>query len=229
MMRLWFAPNTCARVAMTALEEVGLEYDTKMIAFMAGEHRKPEFLAVNPSGKVPALETERGVIVQNGAIISWLAEAYPEARLLPETNDPVEKAMQLAEIFRCSSDLHPLVNRFVMPQNSSTTMDDAHRIREKASELLTFQLGPVARRLESADWYFGDRWSILDDYLAWIWCRITTAGFDRNLFPSVRDHFSRVMARPSSRAARAREIAAEEDLAARGLLFRPPFDDGSGL
>lgn len=75
-MRLWFAPQTCARVALTALEEVGVPFETRLIAFMAGEHRQAGFLSINPSGKVPALETPDGVIVQNGAILSYLAQNF---------------------------------------------------------------------------------------------------------------------------------------------------------
>ncbi|TIX50918.1 glutathione S-transferase family protein [Alteraurantiacibacter aquimixticola] len=228
MLKLWFAPNTCARVSMTALEEIGQPYGTGLIAFMAGEHRKPEFLAVNPSGKVPALETPQGVLVQNGAILSWLAEAYPDAGLLPPTDNPFEKAQQRAEIFRCSSDLHPLVTRFVMPQMISTEMEDAPRIRAKAEELLRFQLAPLETRLAQDEFLLGGSWSILDAYLAWIWFRITGSGFDGDAFPALRGHHQRATERPSAKAALAREAEAEKDLDGRGLLFRPPFDKGAG-
>lgn len=224
MMRLWFAPNTCARVTMTALEEIGLPYETRLIAFMAGEHRKPEFLSVNPSGKVPALETPRGTLVQNGAILTWLADEHPDAGLLPVSDDPFRRAATRAEIFRCSSDLHPLVTRFVMPQMISTSAEDAPRIREKAAELLVHQLTPVEARLAQGEWYLGELWSVLDAYIAWIWFRITGSGFEKHRFPAITDHYERAMARPSAQAALAKDAEAERQLDERGLLFRPPFD-----
>lgn len=226
-MRLWFAPNTCARVTMTALEEIGVDYETRLIAFMAGDHRKPEFLAVNPAGKVPALETQRGTLVQTGAILNWLAEEYPDAGLLPISGDPFSRAATRAEIFRCSSDLHPLVTRFVMPQMISTSADDAPRIREKAAELLALQLAPVEARLVPGEWYLGGKWSVLDAYIAWIWFRITGSGFDEQRFPAIGSHYECTMARPSARAVLAREAEAERQLDERGLLFRPPFDKGA--
>jgi glutathione S-transferase len=58
---LYFAPQTCARVTLTALEEIGVPFETRLVAFLAGEHRAAEFLAVNPSGKVPAIKTEDGI------------------------------------------------------------------------------------------------------------------------------------------------------------------------
>ena len=226
MMKLWFAPNTCARVAMTALEEIGEPYDTALVAFMAGEHRKPSFIAVNPSGKVPALGTPHGILVQNGAILAYLAETYPDAHLLPQPADAFECALVRAELFRCSADLHPIVTRFVIPQMMTSDEQSAPAIRDRAREMLAFQLGPVGRRLAANEWYFGARWSVLDAYVAWIWFRVAGSGFDAEGFPAIRDHYARAMDRPSARAALAREASAENELRERGLLFRPPFDRG---
>lgn len=52
---LHFAPNTCARVPLVALEEIGIPFSVEVIAFMKGQHRSPEYLELNPSGKVPTL------------------------------------------------------------------------------------------------------------------------------------------------------------------------------
>lgn len=219
---LHFAPNTCARVTLTALEEIGEPFETRLIAFMAGEHRKPDFLAINPAGKVPALETAHAVIVQNGAILSYLAQVYPKACLLPEPEDAAGRAEILAELFRCSSDLHPLVTRFVMSSMISTDAQDAPRIRAKAAEGLATQLAPLEQRLARQQWMLGEDWSIIDAYLAWIWFRITGVGFDQSAYPALQGHFSSASLRPSAKAALAHEAKAEEELSARGLLFRPP-------
>ncbi len=222
MMRLWFAPQTCARVTLTALEEIGQPFETRLIAFMAGEHRGEEFLAVNPAGKVPALETDHGVIVQNGAILTYLAEAFPAAGLLPAPADPAGRAAVLADLLRCSSDLHPLVTRFVMAPMISSDAADAPRIRAKAAEGLALQLAPLEHRLGAQPWMLGEAWTILDAYLAWIWFRITGAGFDQSRFPALQEHFARASQRPSAMAALEREEQAQADLKARGLFFQPP-------
>ena len=222
MMKLWFAPQTCARVTLTALEEIGEPFETELIAFMAGEHRQPRFLSVNPSGKVPALETPSGVIVQNGAILSYLAETYPGAGLLPQAADPMARAGVLAELFRCSSDLHPLVTRFVMAPMISADPADAPRIRAKAAEGLSLQLAPLEQRLAQQEWMLGQDWSIIDAYLAWIWFRITGVGFGRAGHPALQRHFAAASERPSAKAALAREERAQDELKARGLFFQPP-------
>lgn len=219
---LWFAPQTCARVTLTALEEIGEPFETRLIAFMAGEHRQPAFLSVNPSGKVPALETADGVIVQNGAILSYLADTFPEAALLPRPGDATGRARILADLFRCSSDLHPLVTRFVMAPMISTDADDAPRIRAKAAEGLVLQLSPLESRLSEQPWMLGQDWSILDAYLAWIWFRITGAGFDQADYPALQRHYAKASERPSAIAALRHEEKAQHELRARGLFFQPP-------
>jgi glutathione S-transferase len=223
VLTLWFAPNTCARVTLTALEEIGDPFETRLVAFMAGEHRQPAYLAINPSCKVPALQTPEGVLVQTGAMLTWLAEVHPEARLLPQPAGAFARAAIRAEIFRCSADLHPLVTRFVMAPMISTEQGHAGAIREKAREALMMQLTPVSARLEQGEWYLGDGWSVLDAYLAWIWFRITGSGFDAAAFPAIARHHDRAMARPAAQAALAREAAATRELEARGLNFTPQF------
>jgi len=219
---LYFAPQTCARVSLTALEEVGEPFETRLIAFMAGEHRQPDYLAVNPSGKVPALVTAGGVVVQTGAILHYLAHAHPQAGLLPQRNEPVGRAEVISWLFRCSSDLHPLVTRFVLPGMASVEADAAVGIRAKAAELLALQLQWIDRELAGREWIFPEGWSIVDAYLAWIWFRLTGAGFKAGPFPAISAHYQRTGERPSAKAALCREEQAQSELTERGLAFRPP-------
>ncbi|MFK7945883.1 MAG: glutathione S-transferase family protein [Paracoccaceae bacterium] len=219
---LYFAPSTCARVTMTALEEIGQPFETRLIAFMAGEHRRPDYLSINPSGKVPALDIGNGVVTQNGSILLYLARTYPDARLLPLTDDPLKDAAIISALFRFSSDLHPLVTRFVLPGMMLTSQDGAPHVREKAEEVLLQQLNPIAALLNGQPWFLGREWSILDAYLAWVWFRIKGAGFDRATFPEIESHYERAMDRPSAKAALEREARAHKELEQRGLAFTPP-------
>ena len=219
---LYFAPSTCARVTLTALEEIAQPFETKLVAFMAGEHRSQEYLAINPSGKVPALKTETGVLTQNGAILLYLAQTYPDVGLLPLSGDPHADASVVSALFRLSSDLHPLVTRFVIPGMVVSDPATAPHVRMKAEEVLKLQLAPIAAQLAIQDWLMGDRWSILDAYFAWIWFRITGAGFEPAIFPAIASHYDRAGERPSAKAALQREASAQEQLTARGLAFVPP-------
>ncbi|MXP45762.1 glutathione S-transferase family protein [Altererythrobacter sediminis] len=209
-------------MTLTALEEIGEPFETRLIAFMAGEHRRPAYLAVNPSGKVPALDTGSGVVTQNGSILLYLARTRPDAGLLPLTGEPLQESAIVSALFRFSSDLHPLVTRFVLPGMMLCSNDAAPQVREKAEELLLQQLHPIDAQLDAQPWVLGGNWSILDSYLAWIWFRITGAGFDHGIFPAIATHYERAGERPSARAALAHEKRAMAELVRRGLSFTPP-------
>jgi glutathione S-transferase len=88
---LFFAPDTCARVSMIALEETEHPYKTELIAFMRGDHRSPRYLELNPKGKVPTLIVDGRVLTENVAILLWLAARFPETNLLPQYQDAFER------------------------------------------------------------------------------------------------------------------------------------------
>ncbi|KNH02532.1 Glutathione S-transferase [Qipengyuania citrea LAMA 915] len=219
---LYFAPETCVRVSLTALEEIGEPFETRLIAFKAGEHRRPDYLAVNPAGKVPALDTGRGIVTQSGSILLYLARTHPDAKLLPLTGDPLGDAAAVSALFRLSSDLHPLVTRFVLPGMMLQSDEAAPQIRAKAEELLIQQLQPIAEQLAQQRWMLGPDWSIVDTYLAWIWFRITGAGFDAAAFPEIAEMTGRANERAAAKRALEHEARAQQDLKQRGLAFTPP-------
>lgn len=95
------------RVRM-ALNLKGLAYEQVSHDLRAGEQRARTYLALNPQGLIPALDTGKGVIAQSGAIIEWLEERYPEAPLLPADADGRAIVRSMAQIIAC--DIHPLNN-----------------------------------------------------------------------------------------------------------------------
>lgn len=214
---LCFAPGSCARVPLIALEEIGAPFETRLIAFMKGEHRTPDFLALNPAGKVPALILDDGVLTQNTAILLYLARRFPEARLLPSATDPLAEAQLLARLAWFSADLHPIVTRIRMPHFFCDFDSAPARVRELGATAMAFQLAGVERDLAAAPWLLGDDWSILDAYLHWVWFRITGAGFDPAPFPAITDHARRMEQRPAVQRALVRERDAEQALAAQGV------------
>jgi len=83
MMKLYWATGTCALASHIALEEAGAKYEAVKLDFTQGDQRKPEYLKVNPKGRVPALTTERGILTETPAILAWIAQTYPQAKLAP--------------------------------------------------------------------------------------------------------------------------------------------------
>jgi glutathione S-transferase len=84
-----FPPTRSIRVRWT-LQELGVDFEAVRVNMLAGEHKAPEFLKINPAGKLPALTNGDAVLTESIAIVLYLAEKYPEKRLIPA--DPVERA-----------------------------------------------------------------------------------------------------------------------------------------
>lgn len=103
---LYYNPMSRARTIHWALEEIGAPYDVKLIDFKKNEQKSPEFLAKNPMGKIPVIE-HRGVVVSEvSAILAYLADAFPQARLAPPVDDP-KRGAYYRWMFYASTNIEP--------------------------------------------------------------------------------------------------------------------------
>src|SRR3954469_15665915 len=83
MMKLYYTADTCSLASHIALNDAGADYSTVRISFASEEQRKPEYLAVNPKGRVPALVTARGILTETPAMLAFIAQRFPKAKLAP--------------------------------------------------------------------------------------------------------------------------------------------------
>ena len=86
---LFHSPRTRSSGALTLLEEIGAPYDLHVVNMKAGEQRRPDYLAVNPMGKVPAVRHGDALITEQVAIYLYLADLFPESGLAPAIGDPL--------------------------------------------------------------------------------------------------------------------------------------------
>jgi len=206
ILRLFYAPGACSRVPLNALEELRLPFEDHPVALMRGEQRSPEYLAVNPKGKVPALKVGDRIITENPAILFFLATQFPEGKLLPNLDDPVGRTQALGDLVWCGSALHPLVRQIYLPQLFTT--GDTAPVRDFAIQAFKPVAGSIASRLAKQPWWYGEQWSILDVYLCWLMGIAQLGGMPEASSPPIVDHIQRVRARPSFVQALAREQAA---------------------
>src|SRR6185503_11878016 len=87
MFKLYYAPGTCALAIHIALEEAGAPYEAVLVDFGSQAQRSPEYLAVNPKGRVPALVTDNGTITETPGLLLFVAQQFPAAELAP-LSDP---------------------------------------------------------------------------------------------------------------------------------------------
>src|SRR4051812_46028156 len=83
MVRLFYSPGACSLVPHVALEEAGAGFEAVRTAIAEGAHRRPEYLAVNPRGLIPAMEGDGRVVTENIAVLSYIGHRWPESGQLP--------------------------------------------------------------------------------------------------------------------------------------------------
>ena len=159
--RIIFYHNPQSRAAMAhwMLEEVGADYETRILSFDRGENKSAEFLAINPMGKVPTILVDGVAISETPAIIAWLADAYPSAGLAPAVGSP-ERGAWYRWLFFGGSCFEPalidkMFNRPEPPQKGALgwgSYDDVIDTLEKALDPGPYLLGD---RFTAADVYVG--------------------------------------------------------------------------
>ena len=218
---LHFAPGSCSRVSLTALLETGAEFKAELMRFGKGGNRSPEYLRLNPKGKVPLLVVDGEPLTENVAILSFLNQMFPEAGLLPPVTTPIDAARQTADLCFCSATLHPVVTRLRMP-GRFVAPKGARSVWEKSAEVMHGNFRLIEDRLAKGPWWYGDAWSVMDAYLGWVFWRVEGSDFPVTSYPRFADHNRQLSARPSVKRALEIEEAASAALAAEGLVFNPP-------
>ena len=174
---LYFAPGSSSMAPHIALHEIGAAFIPRPLSFHKRETHTPEFLALNPAGKVPVLVADGRPIPEVLAILHYLARSHPEAGLLPAGRLTAE-AEALAWMSFLAATVHA-----------------------------TRQQGPVAardawiladRKLGPADWAVGERYSIADIHLFRLYWRFRNSlNPSPGEFANLERHYARVLARPA--------------------------------
>lgn len=84
MLTLYFSPGSSAMATHIALHEIGVKFEPRPLSFATKDQRTPDYLGLNPEGKVPALIVDGQVLTEVAGTLYYLAKRYPEANLWPE-------------------------------------------------------------------------------------------------------------------------------------------------
>lgn len=171
-MILYYAPTACSIAPHIALEEIGAEFEARRIDLAKGEQSSPEYLKINPRGRVPAMVIDGEVVTEVPALLTYIAGLKPEAGLLPEPGTLVH-ARCFEWLGFLSSTLHVAYAQFRRPirflDEGSPCWDE---LSEKGREITIAAYREVERRLGDG-WAAGDNYSIADIYLfpfhGWAW------------------------------------------------------------
>lgn len=208
MLKLYYAAHSCALATHILLEEVGAAYSTVRIDFASGQQRSPDYLKVNPKGRVPALVTERGILTETPAMLVFVAQSFPEANLAL-MDDPFAFAqVQAFNSYLCSH-LH-VAHAHRMRGHRWVDADDAHSIaamQRKVPESVGGAFELIERDMFKGPWVMGERYTICDPYLFTLAQWLELDGVDPAKIPRVVDHRHRMAARPGVAKAIATELA----------------------
>jgi glutathione S-transferase len=185
---LYYSPRTRATGVRILLEELGAPYDLHVLDIKKGEQRRPDYLAVNPLGKVPAIRHGESIVTEQSAIYIYLSDAFPEAGLTPAIGDP-DRAAFLRWIVFYSSCFEPaLIDRSMgrePPPQSRSAYGDYESV-----------LGAIEGQLAKGPYMAGERFTTAD--LLWGVALHWTTSF--NLVPgrpAFTDYFERIVSRPA--------------------------------
>jgi len=164
MFRLYYAPGTCALATHIALEEAGASYEAVPVDFGAQAQRSPEYLAINPKGRVPALVTESGTLTETPGLLLFVAQRFPNAELAP-LSDP----FALAQVQEFNSYLCSTVHvAHAHGRRGARWADDAAAIevmKRKVPATMTECFELIERKLLKGPWVMGEQYTICDPYM----------------------------------------------------------------
>ena len=207
-LKLYYSPGACSLASHIALEEAGAVYEPVLTKLSDGAQRTPEFLRLNPKGRVPVLADGDFVVTENPAILRYVARAHPAVRLWPD--DPREEARCAEWLAWCSSGIHVTYAHTRRPERYADDEAAKAEVVRKgyAASRSVWEAVEAKLAASGSAWAAGSGYSVADPYvfLFWLWGRSPALGYDMARdFPAWTEHAGRMGERPAVRAALERE------------------------
>lgn len=170
----WGSGSPYAWRALLALEIKKVPYTSRLLEFSKGQHKTPEYLALNPRGKVPALKNGKVVLAESLAILAYLDREFPQPPLFGRTAE--QAGLIWKSIFESMNYLEPVANRVIAPLFFNEAAEKADDIRAAAKDVHA-ELAGMERRLAAQDWLATDGLSAADIAVyPWIELLLRAAG-----------------------------------------------------
>jgi glutathione S-transferase len=204
MLKLYYAPGSAALAVHIALEQAGADYEAVRVDLANNEQRSPEYLRVNPKGRVPALVTGRGILTETPAILAYIAQSFPAAKLAP-LDDPFAFAeAQAFNSYLCSTVhvAHAHNRRGYRWADDPAALE---AMKRKVPQAVGESFLLIERELLRGPWVMGADYGICDAYLFTMSQWLEGDGVDVGMLPRVLEHRARMAADPVV----ARVLAAE--------------------
>ena len=196
MLKLFYAVGSCALASHITLEEAGAEYETVRLDLAAGDQRKPEYLEINPKGRVPALITDSGILTETPAILAYIAQVFPKAALAPLSDPFAFARVQAFNSYLCSTAHvnHAHAGRGSRWADEPASLEDMKR---KVPKNVGESFALMEREMVEGPWVMGKGYTICDPYLFTLGRWLERDGVDIARFPRIHDQHKRMSERPA--------------------------------
>jgi glutathione S-transferase len=213
MLTLYFSPGACSMAAHALLEEIGKPYEAKPVALRKGQQRTPDYLKINPAGKVPVLAIDGKPLTENVAILSYLGRKFPEAKLWPGGSIDAD-AEVLSLLAWLATSVHPCFGRMFGPQRTCDMPGSEESTVRIARGETERNFAIIDARLAGKDWAFGS-YSVADPYLFVFhhWAK-TRFNLDVSGYKNYGALYQRVLARPAVKRMLEKEQVVQKQLEA---------------
>ena len=194
-MKLFMWPGSCAIGIRVLLEEIGRPYQAVPVNLVAKQQYSPDFLAINPKAKVPALLRDDGsLLTEFGAIAWWLARSFPDAGLMPDGAENEARAAELMDYVVATVHMRGF-NRVIAPQSYAFSPEDYDAVRERGLEIIRSGFAIIADALQGRT-HVLDRYSFADAALFYVehW---TATRVPLALPPACARHYEGMLRRPA--------------------------------
>ena len=175
MLTLYFSPAACSLASHIGLEEA--------------------YQKINPRGKVPALSVDGKILVENTAILTYLARRFPEKKLMP--TDPAEEARGIATMCWFSSIVHPSFQRVNRPERFAEAEVAHAAVKENGRKSFWANCQEIDSMFQGKDWIMGSEYTLVDPYALVFYGWGVRGGFPMKELSAYTAWQERMMKRPT--------------------------------
>ena len=191
MLKFYYAPKTCALAVHLALEHIGEPYEAIALDFANQAQRSPEYLALNPKGRVPALVTEQGILTETPALLLYLCQRYPDAKLAPLHDLFAIAKMQAFNSYLCST-VHVAHAHRVRGIRWADDPSAIEAMKKKVPQTMGDTMALIENGMLEGPWVMGEQYTVADMYLFTIAGWLEGDGVDLSKLPRVIAHRERM-------------------------------------
>jgi len=198
MLKLFFSPQSCALASHIALEEAGADYEAVRVDFSKNEQRGAAYLKINPKGRVPALATDRGILTETPAILFYVAQTHPAAKLAPLDDAFALAQLQAFTSYLCST-VHVAHAHRMRGYRWADDQAAIDEMKRKVPETVGACFALMEAEMFKGPFVMGETFTIADPYLFTLATWLEGDGVDPARFPKILAHRARMAERPAVR------------------------------